>query len=621
MTVSDLGGSSRLVLRLPRGFRGGERALMALCAAADMAGTPAFVDASGKPAPGRGELPGWLRLNPRSAELRGVSASCLAEKLSAHFRGRGGKGIAPADPGRGQISAKVLLFRNLFSDSGGREARPLHQSTFFLASALRSAGAKVVLSDVSLKPGRGAVPCGLEELAGLLKNNPDISAVGISILEAYLPAARRLLSFLAGRVDAYIFVGGMFPTSHPWQCLAHLPEANFIVRGAGEDVFPSLLRRLGGARPSDGLSPATAGGLCLADGVLGRLGEWFLAGAPGHVNRVKSMDALPLDMGLLERADVEHGAVFALSRGCFNSCSFCTSFDKGFFHAASPARVRGLLKLYRERLGEIFGGFNAAPESARGIAFYDDDFLADLPRAAAIAGFLSRGGLYLNFIQTGVKSAAVAGKFPRVLGPAAFGRRPNGTTREKIDVYIGTENFSETELRRLGKGYGYAEIECAVSALSGARLRQAHHLILTNTFTGPEDVFENLRRLVELRRKFGPAFDILRPAKRSLRSFFGTGTYRAVERAGLLSRLKTGGRLVLPGFPEFDLPLVEEDFPENVLASVVAAAASGALDAGEFERALEDALVAAFHAAGPGRAALSPAAVREVRRMAQGGRT
>jgi hypothetical protein len=476
----------------------------------------------------------------------------------------------------------------------------LQQSAFFLASSLGAAGGKVVWSDVSLKPGSGAAPSGLEELGRLLKKNPDISAIGISVLEAYLPAVKRLLAFLSSRVDAFIFVGGMFPTSHPWHCLAHLPGADFIVRGAGEEVFPFLLRCLGGSRPSAGMTPAMAARLCRADGVLGRAGDLFFAGAPGRVNRVGSMDSLPLDMGLLEKEDIGHGAVFSLSRGCRNSCSFCTSFDKGHFHSASPARVRDLLKMYRERLAQLFGGFGAIPESARGVAFYDDDFLSDLPRAVSIAGFLSRGDLYLNFIQTGIKSVIAAGKLPKVLGPAAFGRRPNGTTREKTDVYVGTENFSEDELIRLGKGYGYAGIERAVSSLSGARLRQAHHLILTNVFTGPQNVFENLIRLIRLRSKSGPYFDILRPAERHLQSFFGTGTYRAVEKAGFLCRLKTAGVLALPGFPEFDFPLVEEDRPENALASVAASAASGALDAGDFERALRDSLAAYIRAADPG---------------------
>lgn len=618
MTGSEPGGAARLVLRLPRGFTGGERALMALCAAAGASGTAAFVDASGKPPPGRGEFPGWLRLNPRPAELRGTSYARLSEKLSGYFAG--GRRAAVSAAREGRIPGKVLLFRNLLSKSGGRGTSQLHQSAFFLASSLRAAGAAVVLSDVSLGPGRGAVPSGLMDLERLLKENPDISAAGISILEAYLPAAKRLLSFLSARVDAFIFAGGMFPTSHPWHCLAHLPEADFIVRGAGEEVFPFLLRRLGGSRPSGGMAPAMAAGLCQADGVLGRAGDLFFAGAPGRVNRAGSMDSLPLDMGLLEKADIGHGAVFSLSRGCLNSCSFCTSFDKGHFHSASPARVLELLKMYRERLARLFGGLGAIPESARGVAFYDDDFLSDLPRAASIAGFLSRGDLYLNFIQTGVKSVVSAGKLPRVLGPAAFGRRPGGTTREKTDVYVGTENFSEAELTRLGKGYGYAGIERAVSSLSGARLRQAHHLILTNVFTGPQDVFENLSRLVELRSGSGPYFDILRPAERHLQSFFGTGTYRAVEKAGFLGRLKIAGVLALPGFPEFDFPLVEKDFPENALASAAAAAASGALDAGDFELALEDALVASFHAADPGGPALSPAAVSAVRRMAGGGR-
>ena len=620
MTGNDLGGQARLLLRLPRGFRGGERALLALCAAAAAQEAPVFVDASGKPGPAGRELPGWLTFKVGAAELKGVPPARLTAKFSARFRGAGNGRQVPAGRDGGRLSAKVLLFRNLFSGTGGLETNHLHQSTFFLASALRAAGAEVVLSDVSLKPGRDSVPEGLAELEKLLKTNPDISAIGISVLEAYLPAAGRLLSFLARRADAYLFVGGMFPTSHPWQCLAHLPEANFIVRGAGEEVFPFLLRRLGSLRPSRGLTPGAAAGLCGADGVIGRAGDLLFAGAPGRVNRVASMDALPLDMGLLSRADVEYGAVFSFSRGCFNSCSFCTSFDKRAFHAISQARVRELLGQYQERLAELFGSPGAAPEPVRGVAFYDDDFFADISRAAAIAGFLSRGELYLNFIQTGVRSVVAAGKLPRALGPAAFGRRPGGTTRAKTDVYVGTENFSEPELARLGKGYGYAGIERTVSALSGAGLKQAHHLILTNVFTSAADVLENLRRLAELRRGYGPAFDILRPAARHLQSFFGTGTYKATEKAGLLRRLRVGGVLALPGCPEFDLPLVEEDLPAETLASAAAAAAAGPLDAGDFERALEDALVACFHAAGSGRASLPPAAVREVKLMARGGR-
>lgn len=455
----------------------------------------------------------------------------------------------------------VLLFRGLLEAPGKEGADRLNQGTFYLASALRAAGARVLLSDA--KVSRFACdPEEREALARLLAANPGITMVALSLYDAYFEEAAALVSFLRERTKARIAIGALMPTRDPEAALAHLPGVDFAGRGAGEGLLPRL------AALPRALDEAARGELLGLDGALAVEGDSISWAGAEEVLRVPDLDASALDFSFLERRDAESGPAFCLSRGCGSACRFCTSPDQGRFHGKSAPEVGKVLAAYGRRLKELYGSWSAAPAAAFGIGFYDDDFLADAPRARAVLDVVRRSPFHLRFVQASVRAFFRGGALDEGLLDALapelflpkFGRTDPSSGPQ---LYLGTESFCDAELARLGKGYGTSEVEAVVRALSRRGLRQAHHFIATNARTRPEDVLESLGRIARLREENGLAFGLLEPVIAHLVSFPGTAILRAVRLEGLDDCVERRGTLSVPGFPEFDYPLTVRDVPAD----------------------------------------------------------
>ncbi|MBI5241258.1 MAG: cobalamin B12-binding domain-containing protein [Elusimicrobia bacterium] len=488
----------------------------------------------------------------------------LTRPHSARALSRGPRALSP--PGTG----KVLLFRNDLDPAGRTTAgASWHQATLYLASALRAAGVPVVLSRLSLSRLDETGPRGLAGLGRLLRDQPDISFVGLTLYDSVFEPARRLLRFLASRTDAWLAVGGTMPTLAPQEVFVHLPAAHFVVRGAGEEVLPRLLGILGAAGARAGLRPAQRRALAGLQGILFADRDGIITAGADRVLRVTDLDRSRLDFSLLEKGDVAAGQFWSLSRGCRGGCRFCSSWDKGRFAGKSPQDFAALLSAYGRRLRELYGRWAKVPPAAFGIGFYDDDFLADRDRALALLRLLERSPFFARFLQTGVNSFFRRGALDEgllaALRPAVFLPKvgdERAAARMGPWLYIGTESFCGAELARLGKGYGAQRVEAAARELSRRGIRQSHHFIVANARTTLEDLLESLVRIVRLRQLCGEPFAVLEPVSQ-LRSFYPTASYRGLARDGLLSRLELRGTLRLAGFPRFDYPLVEKDVPAD----------------------------------------------------------
>ncbi|MDP3541822.1 MAG: cobalamin-dependent protein, partial [Elusimicrobiota bacterium] len=483
-----------------------------------------------------------------------LEALC-ADALARASCGPAYPAFAPGAP------AVVLLFRCLLEAAGKEGADRLNQGTFYLASALRAAGARVVLSDAKISRFTSD-PREREALARLLADHPDITMVALSLYDAYFEEAAALVSFLRERTEARIAIGALMPTRDPEPALAHLPGVDFAGRGAGEALLPRLAALAG---PFD---EAARGELLGLDGVLAVDGDSAVWAGAEDILRVPDLDACALDFSFLERRDAESGPAFCLSRGCGSACRFCTSPDQGRFHGKTASEVGKVLAGYGRRLKELYGSWSAAPAEAFGIGFYDDDFLADAPRARAVLDVVRRSPFHLRFVQASIRAFFRDGALDEglldALDPALFAPKlGRGEPSRDPQLYLGTESFCGAELERLGKGYGTAEVSDVVRALSRRGLRQAHHFIATNARTCPGDVLESLGRIVRLRAECGPEFALLEPVIAHLISFPGTPILRTLRREGLDACVELRGTLSVPGFPEFDYPLTVRDAPAD----------------------------------------------------------
>lgn len=466
--------------------------------------------------------------------------------------------------------AKVLLFRSLLECPGKEGTDRLNQGTFFLASALRAAGVPYILSDVKVSRFRRSAS-ERAQLGALLARNPDVGLAALSVYDDFFEDARALAAFLRARLRGRLALGALMPTRSPEAAFVHLPEAELLGRGAGEELLPKLAALVAHS-PAGAWSDAAAGALLDLDGTLAADDGSVVWAAAERINRVEDLDRSPLDFAILEKRDADSGATFCLSRGCGSACYFCTSPDMGRYSGKSPAEVGRVLAAYGRRLRELFGSWSAVPTEAFGLGFYDDDFLANRERAIAVLSIVKASPFHLRFIQTGIRSffrgsSRGAEPDPRLvaaLEPALFVpkvRAGSGSDSDDARVYLGTESFCDAELTRLGKGYDAEQVEAVVRALSARGVRQAHHLIASNARTTPADVVACLERIVRLRAECGAAFAVLEPVIAHLKSFPGTSIWRSLERDGLLRCALRRGGLSTDGFPEFDYPLIDRDEP------------------------------------------------------------
>ena len=327
--------------------------------------------------------------------------------------------------------------------------------------------------------------------------------------------------------------------------------------------MPKIQEILDGTDISSSLNKAQATSIRALKGVFFRNKKVEICADDTSINILENLDDAELDFSILNEVNVITGINLSTSRGCHNHCFFCTMPTRGTYRAKSLENLKKMLNNYRKRLTEIFG--DSIPSSSLNISFNDDDFLGDAKRAIKFFDFLRTTDFKINFLQTAINSFFVEGKINDELIDALYPEIFYHPDSERIPaVYIGTENFDDEELKRLGKGYTSNKVEKVVEALSKRGVRQAHHLILTNTFTSLDNIFENLIEVAVLKAKYGDFFDILLPVIPNLVSFHDSMSYKILEKKNQLDSISVTKWLRSKEHPHLDYPLVEKDIPVDI---------------------------------------------------------
>jgi len=463
---------------------------------------------------------------------------------------------------RNSGQSKVLLFRNIFNSPDKEENRWFSPGTLYLSSSLKKAGFQVILSDSKISLKKNEFITEKDNLEKILKQNPDLNFIGISLCEDFFEQAKELVKFLRARTRAFIGIGGIMPTLTPEHVFVHLSEVNFLVRGAGEEVFPLLAKILTGKYINSNLTKSQIGALLRLEGLLFQNKYMFICSFLNKINVVKNYDRSILDFKFLDQEDLTEGLNLFSSRGCFNNCFFCTTPGKGGYVGKSFQNLTIILKDYSKRLKEIFG--NGLPAHAFKLSFNDDDFLADWQRAKSFFSYLKNQPFLINFFQTGINSFFRGGIYTNKANRELIQSIcPSIFSPGKRKIYVGTENFSDRELKRLGKGYNFLKVEEVVKSLSKRKIHQVHHLIASNQLTSPEDILDNLVKIAVFKVLYGEYFNILVPIVPYLVSLFPSLSYKICLKKKRGQFLNIRQNLSLRNYPEYNYPLVENDIPIN----------------------------------------------------------
>lgn len=488
---------------------------------------------------------------------------------------------APVPPVR-----RVLFFESLMNAELPHNDGELSQGVLHLASSLTVRGVGVDFADVKMAIHGEARPVqGLDSLGAALARGP-YELVCITLLEGYWEGVVSLVRTLRELgCRAHVAVGGVFPTLAPDVVAAHLPDATFVCRGAGEAVLPALAQLLGpGANIDLPLDEAQVAAALVLDGVVVRdaaAGRLIIANSAA-VPEVPDLDAVPLDLGLLQARHFATGVELASSRGCVHRCVFCSILGRERYQARSAEGLVGLLARYRARLAELFGP--DVPRQARRLHFADDDFACDKARAVAFLGALPATGFRLASVQVSVGDLCrrEAGTLLPEPDPELFAAlrpelfddadRPipdvdfvadHRSRRWSSYLQIGVEAFSDVELVRLAKGYKREHVRAVVHALAERGIHHDAYYILANRDTTLTDFVAGLDEVVRLKTLFPTHFHLRFPVVGRLVSYATSASWRRRVQHGDTEAFALRGELVDADHPEYDYPLVDHDVPRD----------------------------------------------------------
>lgn len=219
--------------------------------------------------------------------------------------------------------------------------------------------------------------------------------------------------------------------------------------------------------------------LCKLEGVIFRNRTVFISDSSNKINKLTDYDNSPLDFSFINKEELSEGLNIFTSRGCFNNCFFCTTPGRGEYLGKSFCNLKMILQDYGKKLKVVFK--EEIPSSAFKVSFNDDDFLCDTERAELFFHYIKKQSFRINFFQTGINSFFVlkSGKYTNALNHKLIRNLNHEVfSLDKHNIYIGTENFSDGEIKRLGKGYDFSKIEKVVECLSRKKYSRCIILLL-----------------------------------------------------------------------------------------------------------------------------------------------
>lgn len=465
-----------------------------------------------------------------------------------------------------QKKTKVLLFKNLMSSFEGKEDNySFSCGTHYLASALLKEGADILFSKTKIGALENEPFTHASELKKILLANPDINFICLNVCEFYFEKIEKLICFLRKHSQAYIGIGGIMPTLNPKQAFYNLPGSNFLVRGIGETILPAIIKILHGSSPYRKLDKKKLYSLSKLNGVIFADQFTNLECGLDHINEPSTYDNSTLDFSFFKKEDLQNGLALFSSWGCFNNCFFCSNPFKGENFKKTFKNLVFILEKYSERVSDVFG--DNIPDSSLNISFYDDDFLSDPDRAIEFFNYVKKSKFKIDFLQTGINSFFIrkCNQFSDQLNRNLLNSLSGSIFNDKknSNIFIGLENLSKEELKRLGKGYSPEKAEIVIEELAKKNLKVSYHFIASNQLTTTDNLLKNLYKFAFFQKKFPNNFYILKPIIPHLISVYSSKSFKIIKKTGRHKQLCIRKEIINEKDQTLNYPLVDADIPIN----------------------------------------------------------
>ncbi len=408
----------------------------------------------------------------------------------------------------------------------------------------------------------------LSALKDILSKKPF--CIAITAVDLYLEQLQWLLKKIRlTDQEVLIAVGGPLVTLFPEKAVVHLNEANIFLRGESDLAFNDTLLLIHNLFTKNYIINDLFSILQTFEGLLLSINDTLIVSSLEKKNifhELNNVFADRIDLSFIKKKHILNGIFLNTSRGCPYHCKFCVKIHGYKVKQLGVDKIMLILDKYLLRLNEINKNEKLTSEeynNALWISFTDDDFFINSKRAISILQQIKKTLFKIKNISGSLPSFFSIDNTQNisVLNSSIFSALEEINNKDLM-VAIGTDDFSATEIKRLGKGYSgsysISEIEKVISAFDNINIRNRHFLILSNPYTKWPDLFEKTIYI----EKFSWKFNTFEPSPNPfILATSGTTFHSEILENNLTHRL-VNKKFTIKGFDEFDHYTLNLIFPD-----------------------------------------------------------
>jgi hypothetical protein len=315
--------------------------------------------------------------------------------------------------------------------------------------------------------------------------------IGFTLFEDILPEFKEFLSQLKkeSAFQGLLAGGGPMITLNPLASAFHLPELNLLIRGEAEIILPKILEAIQTGNPED---------VFQFKGVLYQEPGIIILSDFNQINRVLDFGDFEFNLSFLKPKHLEHGLEINFSRGCKNSCIFCSKVQGKEIRKLPLQKIQLLL----DQFSQLIEQSHLPPDATKSININDDDILQDPSYASQVFEHIRNSGFRLWGIQCSISSLAnFEGKINKENLQLADSKEL--FMGEHPLLWIGTDAFLKSRGKRLGKILPPTEtMECLLQELEKREILNYHYWISSDYHSNWQEVVEEFILIHRLKQNY-----------------------------------------------------------------------------------------------------------------------
>ncbi len=352
------------------------------------------------------------------------------------------------------------------------------------------------------------------------------NVIAFSVHDQTFKYCRQLIKEIRKKYDTFILIGGPLTTLNPEaardMCMKHDNIA--ILRGEVENTFIPFVKELNATPSRYVLTESARNNIKEIDGLYIKINNEVIDNKYSITPKLskeeveKQVNDYSLNYACADISDVDR-ITMAFTRGCPFKCVFCSHVHGSDIREANVPTIIENIERVINKVGKRLDESNKII-----VQIVDDDFFLDRRRYEELANMLS-GKEYRNNLAFALQGSVFSLKKCMAL-----------LKERKINIKnicIGSDAFSEREIKRLGKNNTFEDIEEIVKGLEDADINNSHYLILSNIKTKAVDIYDQLKNILILLSKY-KHFSVT-AINQWVMPFFCTESFRRNMKMGLVS--------------------------------------------------------------------------------------